>query len=90
MVRIAPDAREHIFDPFVRLDPSRDRSTGDVVWDWRLYAPLPGQWAERSSVKKANQVVRNFVLAGKCYLYQPEIIRIAGQIIYSMLNSARK
>ena len=25
---IAPDAREHIFDPFVRLDPSRDRSTG--------------------------------------------------------------
>ncbi|EFL4508400.1 TPA: two-component system sensor histidine kinase RstB [Escherichia fergusonii] len=25
---IVPDAREHIFDPFVRLDPSRDRSTG--------------------------------------------------------------
>lgn len=87
---IAPDAREHIFDPFVRLDPSRDRSTGDVVWDWRLYAPLPVQWAERSSVKKANQVVRNFDLAGKCYLYQSEIIRIAGQITYSMLNTARK
>ncbi|EOA0221756.1 ATP-binding protein [Escherichia coli] len=25
---IAPENREHIFEPFVRLDPSRDRSTG--------------------------------------------------------------
>lgn len=25
---IAPDARERIFEPFVRLDPSRDRATG--------------------------------------------------------------
>ena len=25
---IAPDAREHVFEPFVRLDPSRDRATG--------------------------------------------------------------
>lgn len=25
---IAPDARERVFEPFVRLDPSRDRSTG--------------------------------------------------------------
>ena len=25
---IAPDAREQVFEPFVRLDPSRDRATG--------------------------------------------------------------
>lgn len=25
---IAPDARETVFEPFVRLDPSRDRATG--------------------------------------------------------------
>ncbi|MDX7101778.1 ATP-binding protein, partial [Citrobacter freundii] len=25
---IAPDAREQVFEPFVRLDPRRDRATG--------------------------------------------------------------
>ncbi|MRE87552.1 two-component sensor histidine kinase, partial [Klebsiella quasipneumoniae] len=25
---IAPDERENVFEPFVRLDPSRDRATG--------------------------------------------------------------
>src|SRR5699024_3177054 len=76
--------------PLFALIPAVTGARGDVVWDWRLYAPLPRQWAERSSVKKANQVVQNFDLAGKCYLYQPEIIRIAGQITYSMLNTAWK
>ena len=25
---IPPEEREHVFEPFVRLDPSRDRATG--------------------------------------------------------------
>ena len=26
--------RERVFEPFIRLDESRDRGTGGAAWDW--------------------------------------------------------
>lgn len=45
------DGREKIFEPFSRLDASRDRRTGGLAWAWRWCGgclnPMAGKWKWR-------------------------------------------
>lgn len=68
---IAPEARETVFEPFVRLDPSRDRATGDVAWGWQLFTPLRRRWAARCIVKRAHSAARASALAGRYITTSP-------------------
>lgn len=62
---IEADARERIFEPFVRLDPSRDRATGGCGLGLASYTLSPWRWAVASSVTRANWAAQNLVFAGR-------------------------
>ncbi len=62
---IAPAERERIFEPFVRLDPSRDRATGGCGLGWRLSTPSPRPLAAASAAARASLAARNSPSSGR-------------------------
>lgn len=62
---IEADARERVFEPFVRLDPSRDRATGGCGLGLASYTLSPWRWAVASSVTRANWAAQNLAFAGR-------------------------
>lgn len=61
---IALEERERVFEPFVRLDPSRDRATAAAAWGWLSYTVLPRQWPVKSAATKARSAARRSFSAG--------------------------
>lgn len=68
---ISPEARETVFEPFVRLDPSRDRATGGCGLGLAIVYSIARRWAARCIVKRANLAARASALAGRCTITSP-------------------
>lgn len=63
--------RETVFEPFVRLDPSRDRATGGCGPGWRLFTLSRRRWAARCIAKRASLAARASALAGRYTITSP-------------------
>lgn len=61
---IAPDAREQVFEPFVRLDPSRDRATGGCGLGLAIVHSIALAMGGRSSVMKVNLAAPGLLSVG--------------------------
>jgi two-component system sensor histidine kinase RstB len=68
---IAPEARETVFEPFVRLDPSRDRATGGCGLGLAIVTLSRRRWAARCIAKRASSAARASALAGRCTITSP-------------------
>ncbi len=53
------------FEPFVRLDPSRDRATGGCGLGLAIVRSIAGRWAVRFAAKRASWVGPGSSLAGR-------------------------
>ncbi len=62
---IEPAEREKVFEPFVRLDPSRDRATGGCGLGLAIVRSIARRWAVRFAAKRASWVGPGSSLAGR-------------------------
>ncbi|SUH15790.1 sensor protein RstB [Salmonella enterica subsp. enterica] len=62
---IEADARERVFEPFVRLDPSRDRATGGCGLGLAIVHSIALAMAVASSVTRANWAAQNLAFTGR-------------------------
>lgn len=62
---IAPEARETVFEPFVRLDPSRDRATGGCGLGLAIVYSIAQAMGARSAAGKVNWAAPASALVGR-------------------------
>ncbi len=69
---IAPDERERVFEPFVRLDPSRDRATGGCGLGLAIVHSIAQAMAGKCIAKRVRWAGPVFALAVPVYHQLPD------------------